>query len=123
MWLVAASGAALAQEHEREIQRALIQRDQQSAEFAAQLKGTQGRAQLEALHAGQLRDAGRALSPQPEVAVQLRPYERERLARESEAFVLRLPPPAGLTPRTDAPRPLPGRPAHGVTPVAPPAAE
>jgi hypothetical protein len=96
--LAAWCAAAFAQDHAREIQRALIQRDQQSAEFALQLRQPQGRAELEALHARQLRDAGRPLSPEPEAARQLRPYERERLARESEGFVLRLPPPVPLAP-------------------------
>ena len=51
---------------DREIQRALIQRDQQSAEFA--------RRGLENLHANQLRDAGQ----QPPG------YERQRMAQERE---------------------------------------
>ena len=72
MFLLA--GNALADE--REIQRALIQRDQQSAEFA--------RRGLENLHANQLRDAGQPLSSDPVIARQLRSYERERMARERE---------------------------------------
>ena len=61
---------------EREIQRALIQRDQQSAEFA--------RRGLENLHSNQLRDAGQPLSSDPVIARQLRAYERDRMARERE---------------------------------------
>src|SRR5215213_8665918 len=53
--LLVLSGSALSQQ--QEIQRALIQRDQQSAEFAAQLRGGGELQQLETLHAAQLRDA------------------------------------------------------------------
>jgi len=51
-----------------EIQRALIQRDQQSAEFS--------RRGLENLHSNQLRDAGRQVNPE------LLPYERQTMERE-----------------------------------------
>jgi hypothetical protein len=61
---------------DREIQRALIQRDQQSAEFA--------RRGLENLHSNQLRDAGYPLSSDPLIARQLSAYEREKMARERE---------------------------------------
>jgi uncharacterized protein HemX len=53
-----------------EIQRALIQRDQQSAEFS--------RRGLENLHSNQLRDAGRQVNPE------LLPYERQSMERERE---------------------------------------
>jgi hypothetical protein len=105
--------SCLANPHEQEIQRALIQRDQQSAEFAAGVD----RGSLEALHQRQLLQAGRPLHPDPEIARQLRPYERERMARESEGFVLRLPPPGVNEP--EKPLPLPGGPRHGVQPVTP----
>jgi hypothetical protein len=101
--------------NEQEIQRALIQRDQQSAEFAAGVN----RGSLENLHQRQLKEAGRPLHPDPELARQLRPYERERMAREREGFVLRLPPPkinSGSDPDLQ-PLPLPGGPRHGVDPV------
>ncbi len=101
--------------NEQEIQRALIQRDQQSAEFAAGVN----RPALQQLHDDQLREAGRPLHPDPEIARQLRPYERERMAREREGFVLRLPPPrpnSGSDPDL-RPLPLPGGPRHGVEPV------
>ena len=62
---------------DREIQRALIQRDQQSAEFA--------RRGLENLHSDQLRDAGRPLNPDPAIARELLPYERQSMARERES--------------------------------------
>ena len=61
---------------DREIQRALIQRDQQSAEFA--------RRGLENLHSNQLRDAGQPLSADPAIARELLPYERQRMERERE---------------------------------------
>jgi len=96
---------------EQEIQRALIQRDQQSAEFAAGVN----RGSLETLHRRQLMEAGRPLHPDPEIARQLRPYERERMAREREGFVLQLPPPRVREP--EKPLPLPGGPRHGVEPV------
>lgn len=101
--------------NEQEIQRALIQRDQQSAEFAAGVN----RPALQQLHDDQLREAGRPLHPDPEIARQLRPYERERMAREREGFVLRLPPPKpNLQSDPDQkPLPLPGGPRHGVEPI------
>jgi hypothetical protein len=90
---------------EQAIQRALIQRDQQSAEFAAQLQGRS----LDALHARQL------LEP----ASQFRGYDRSRMAQEREA-VLQLPPPVVTALRKpEAPLPLPGGPRPGVDPVTP----
>ena len=97
--------------NEQEIHRALIQRDQQSAEFAAGVN----RPALQQLHDSQLREAGRPLHPDPEIARQLRPYERSRMARESEGFVLQLPPPR--INELEKPLPLPGGPRHGVDPV------
>jgi len=109
--LLLAPLSCLAEPHEQEIQRALIQRDQQSAEFSKPI--------LENLHGRQMQEAGRPLHPDPEIARQLRPYERERMAREREGFVLRLPPPkanSGSDPDLK-PLPLPGGPRHGVEPV------
>jgi hypothetical protein len=105
----------MATPNEQEIQRALIQRDQQSAEFAAGVN----RGSLENLHQRQLLEAGRPLHPDPEIARQLRPYERERMAREREGFVLQLPPPKpNFQSGSDRkPLPLPGGPRHGVDPV------
>jgi hypothetical protein len=74
--------ASAAYSDDREMQRALIQRDQQSAEFAA--RGIEARRAMETLHSSQLRDAGQPLSPDPVIARQLRPYERERMAHERE---------------------------------------
>ena len=73
---------------------------------------------LEQLHAEQLRDAGRALHPDPGVARELRPYERQRMAGERE---LRLPPPVVLTrpaPENESrPLTLPSRPRTLVDPI------
>jgi len=66
--LSACSLAANAQQ--QEIQRALIQRDQQSAEFAR--KG------LENLHSRQLQQVSQPLP------THLRPYQRERMKQERE---------------------------------------
>jgi hypothetical protein len=85
------------------LQRALIQRDQQSAEFAAGAR----RGVLEALHERQLLEA--ATAPQP--------GQRERMAREREALLSRQPAPSATAPVMSDPLPLPGGPAHGVQPV------
>ena len=113
--LAAAAFGALAQE--QEIQRALIQRDLQSAEFAARVRGADT-TRLEQLHSQQLRDAGRPLDPDPRVARELKPYERQRMADER---VLILPPPVVRTPPApeSEPRPitLPSRPRTLVDPI------
>jgi hypothetical protein len=57
---------------------------------------------------------GQPLSADPEIARQLRPYERMRMA-EQDAHVLQLPPP--VVRETGEPLPLPGRPQPGVDPV------
>lgn len=100
--------ACLAQQpHEQEIQRALIELDQRGAEFA---RGAPA--------APPEPHAGRALHPDPEIARQLRPYERMKLAEEREANVLRLAPP--VVQKDEKPLPLPGGPRAGVDPVAAP---
>ncbi len=118
LFLLLPCGISLAQQ--QEIQRALIQRDQQSAEFAAQLRSSQERAQLETLHARQLSEALIPLSPDPTVAGALLPYQRARMGEER---VLRLAPPPGINPSAGAavraPLPLPGGPRPGVDPVTP----
>jgi hypothetical protein len=97
------AGSAAAQ-NLPEIQRALIQRDQQSAEFAA--RGIEARRALETLHAGQLRDAGRPLDPNPVIAGRLLSYEREQMARERDMAIIRkVAPPK---PAADFGLPLPG---------------
>jgi hypothetical protein len=118
--LLALSAPCLACAQQQEIQRALIQRDQQSAEFAAQLHGAQDRARLETLHARQLSDALVPLSPDPTLASQLLPYQRSRMSEERE---LRFAPPRGMeslpAAASRAPLPLPGGPRPGVDPVTP----
>ena len=66
---------SVATAQEQEIQRALIQRDQQSAEFAARVRGADTAA-LEQLHARQLRDAALPVNPDPAIARQLEPYQQ-----------------------------------------------
>jgi hypothetical protein len=120
--MLVVSGSALSQQ--QEIQRALIQRDQQSAEFAAQVRGGSSLQQLETLHAAQLRDALVPMSPEPTVAAPLLPYQRDRMAQERE---LRFAPPVvrGQSPSKAAaenlrePLALPGGPRPGVDPVTP----
>jgi hypothetical protein len=109
-WAIA--GGCLA--NEQEIQRALIQRDQQSAEFAAGVRGGD-RASLEALHARQrLEVTTQTLHPDPAVARQLEPYQRQKMADER---ALILPPPVVRAKAAEKPLPLPGGPRHGVEPV------
>ncbi|HYI86343.1 MAG TPA: hypothetical protein VEX61_04540 [Burkholderiales bacterium] len=110
-WAIA--GSCLA--NEQEIQRALIQRDQQSAEFAASVRGGD-RASLEALHARQrLEVTIQTLHPDSAVARQLEPYQRQKMADER---ALVLPPPVIQKSREpEKPLPLPGGPRHGVDPV------
>jgi hypothetical protein len=109
-WAIA--GGCLA--NDQEIQRALIQRDQQSAEFAAGVRGGD-RASLEAVHARQrLEVTTQPLHPDPAVARQLEPYQRQKMADER---ALVLPPPVVAVRPAEKPLPLPGGPRHGVEPV------
>jgi hypothetical protein len=109
-WAVALSGLA----NDREIQRALIQRDQQSVEFAAGVRGGD-RASLEALHARQqLEVTTQPLHPDPAVARQLEPYQRQKMADERS---LVLPPPVVQVKPPEKPLPLPGGPGHVVDPI------
>ncbi len=102
-----------AQAQEQEIQRALVQRDQMSAEFAARARGIPTQ-DLSDLHARQLRDV--MTIP---VAPEFRPYQRARMAEE-RALVLS-PPVKRSVPDPDLlPLPLPGGPQPGVDPVTPP---
>jgi hypothetical protein len=89
---------------DREIQRALIQRDQQSAEFA--------RRGLENLHSNQLRDAGR----EPPA------YERQRMAQERELVPTRTEQKRSVSGTDLKPLPLPGSggPPHVVQPISTP---
>ena len=97
---------------QQEIQRALIQRDQQSAEFAARTRGADT-ARLEQLHARQLLDT----MARP-VATELQGYERQKMANER---VLAFPPPivTAEKPREERLLPLPGRAERLVDPVPP----
>src|SRR5687768_6929628 len=109
-WAIA--GGCLA--NDQEIQRALIQRDQQSAEFAAGVRGGD-RASLEALHARQrLEVTTQTLHPDPAVARQLEPYQRQKMADE-RALVLS--PPVVQVRPAETPLPLPGGPGHVVDPI------
>ncbi|HWV92494.1 MAG TPA: hypothetical protein VNZ59_20660 [Burkholderiales bacterium] len=109
-WAIA--GGCLA--NDQEIQRALIQRDQQSAEFAAGVRGGD-RASLEALHARQrLEVTTQTLHPDPAVARQLEPYQRQKMADE-RALVLS--PPVVQVRPAEEPLPLPGGPGHVVDPI------
>ena len=105
-WLAVFAALALADEStERAVQRALIERDQHSAEFAARLHARS----LDALHARQL------LEP----ASQFPDYERSRMAQEREALLERLAPAVTAPRKAPAPLALPGGPRPGVDPVAP----
>jgi len=97
----------------RQVQRALIQRDQQSGEFAAQVRG-QDVGRLQQLHAGQLRDAIQPLHVDPGIDRSLMPYQRERMAQERE---LAFSPPIVRARRSEPALPLPGGPRHGVDPI------
>ena len=94
---------------EQEIQRAIIQLDQRSADFAS---GRQS-PPLDPM-------VGRALHPDPDVARQMRPYERMRAAEARETSVLQLPPPVvrNAVPKNEKPLPLPGGPRGALEPNA-----
>ena len=97
---------------QQDIQRALIQRDQQSAEFAR--KG------LESLHVRQLQEASQPLP------AHLLPYQREKMKQESDQAKIGTDPISrpekGSVPNFPdyRPLPLPGGPRHGVEPVPAP---
>ena len=96
--LLAFALPAVAQE--QEIQRALIERDQQSAEFAARLRGAPliEQQRLENLSARQLQEVRKDLPNE------LRPYERQKAADERWMVFS---PPAVRTPPAQSPKPLP----------------
>ena len=108
-FLLLAALPAFAQE--QDVQRALMQRDQQSAEFAARLHGAPLAEQqrLENLAAQQLLGVAKDL-PQ-----ELRPYERQKAARE---HILALPPPVVRENAAEKPLPLPAK-MPGVVDVVP----
>ena len=106
--LAAALAALPSAAQEIEIQRSVIQRDQQSAEFAARVRGADT-SRLEQLHARQLAE----VQAQP-LQTELRAYQRQKMADER---TLVLPPPVTLVKKAEAPLPLPGGPRHGVDPI------
>jgi hypothetical protein len=116
--LLAVALPAFAQE--QEIQRAVIERDQRTAEFAARVRDAPriARQRLESLAARQL------LEVRQDLALELRPYERQAAASEMDGFALRLPPPVVRVRPAEAPRPLPVKmpcavdvvPADGIEP-------
>ena len=94
------------QPHAQEIQRAVMQHDQRSAEFARGVTA-------QPLPAS----AGIPLHPDPVIARELRPYERMKAAESNtQHHELRLPPPVVLR-KAERPLPLPGGPRHGVDPI------
>jgi|SRR5262245_11675054 len=109
--LLACPLACLAQEpqplHGQEIQRALIQLDQRSADFA---RGSTSPPLAP--------DVGRPLHPDPTIARELRPYERMKAAEARDANVLQLPPPEVRTEarKEEKPLPLPGGPRGALEP-------
>jgi hypothetical protein len=113
--LVLVLSAATSAAQEQQIQRALIQRDQQSAEFAARARGPDT-SRLEQLHTRQLQDAGRPLDLDPSIARALQPYERQKMADER---TLVLPPPVARAKPAEElkPLPLPGGMPHVVDPI------
>ena len=100
---------------EQDVQRALIQRDQQSAEFALRLKQSQ---EIPRPAPGDPRQLGEQLglenagarqlqSVQQELPPELRAYERQRAAEE-RTLILR--PSVVRAPEPEKPRPLPVEP-------------
>lgn len=117
--LLAAPAVVLGQESE--IQRALVQRDQMTAEFAAQLKGTAAMRELQVLHSRQLSETQLPPGGDPGLAQTFLPYQRTRM--EEERHVLQFAPPVARKSVSDTdllrPLALPGGPRRGVDPVAP----
>jgi hypothetical protein len=74
---------------EQEVQRALMERDQRTVEFAARLEG----APLVELQRLENTAARQQLEVRKDLPPELRPYERGQAAKEAEGVVLRLPPP------------------------------
>jgi hypothetical protein len=111
------STRALAQD--QDAHRAVIQRDQQSAEFAARMRGEEASRRLEALHEQQNRELAHPVAPE------LQPYQREKFSQErsrifQEGFEQRPPQPEKSAPVPDSePLPLPGGLPRGVDPVVP----
>ena len=100
---------------EQDVQRALFQRDQQSAEFALRLGQSQESPppapgdlrHLRELQALENLGERQVLSVRKELPLELRAYERARAADER---TLVLPPPMVRAPELQQPRPLPVEP-------------
>jgi hypothetical protein len=90
---------------EQELQRAIIQLDQRSADFA---RGSPS-PPLDPT-------VGRMLQHDPDIARQMRPYERMKAAEARETNVLQLPPP--VVRKDEKPLPLPGGPRGALEPNA-----
>jgi hypothetical protein len=90
---------------EQEIQRGIIQLDQRSADFA---RGSPS-PPLDPT-------VGRMLQFDPDIARQMRPYERIKAAEARETNVLQLPPP--VVRKDEKPLPLPGGPRGALEPNA-----
>lgn len=90
---------------EQEIQRGIIQLDQRSADFA---RGSPS-PPLDPT-------VGRMLQFDPDIARQMRPYERMKAAEARETNVLQLPPP--VVRKDEKPLPLPGGPRGALEPNA-----
>jgi hypothetical protein len=99
--LMALALPAFAQE--QDAQRALIERDQRTEEFAARVRG----ASLVELQRLENLSARQQLEVRKDLPPELRSYERQQAAK---AFVLQLPPPVVRAPLPEAPRPLPVEP-------------
>jgi hypothetical protein len=86
--LLAIATGAFAQE--AEIQRAIMELDQRTVDFAARLNGMPA-ADLQRLENAFARQRLEVMTQ--EIAPALRPYQRQAAAREAEGYVLQLPPP------------------------------
>ena len=106
--LAAATVPMIGWANDQEIQRALVQRDQMTAEFAAGVRGGD-RAALENLHARQRLEVAI-----PGVERHLQPYQRLKMAEERQ---LVLPPPVIVNVKAERPLPLPRGPEHVVDPI------
>jgi hypothetical protein len=93
---LAGHAAADPVEAERQVQRALIERDRQAAEFSRP----------------ELRNMPRKSDAEP-----LRLDERVLRSRERDAYLLNQPPAPQAPAPVEAPLPLPGGPGHGVDPI------
>jgi hypothetical protein len=86
-----------------EVQRALIERDQRTLEFAARLKGATT-VELQRLDNAFARQRLEALTDPIEPV--LRPYQRMMAGQEGEGYLLRLPPPVVRAKAMEELRPL-----------------